>query len=84
MCKPTKHVCSAASLADAREIVLLSQKAKTVVAINENWSYHPLVWAVAEFVRNGGIGEVKKQKPFAYEIILDDLIGKNLDYQFHI
>jgi UDP-N-acetyl-2-amino-2-deoxyglucuronate dehydrogenase len=49
----------AASLKDAREIVLLSQKAKTVVAVNENWSYHPLAWAVAEFVKHGGIGEVK-------------------------
>ncbi|KAI7902055.1 uncharacterized protein BX663DRAFT_511618 [Cokeromyces recurvatus] len=49
----------AASLKDAREIVLLSQKTKTtVVAVNENWSYHPLVNAVAEYVRDGGIGEI--------------------------
>ncbi|KAG2193031.1 hypothetical protein INT46_000004 [Mucor plumbeus] len=48
----------AASLEDARKIVLLSQKAKTVVAVNENWSYHPLVCAVSEFVSQGGIGEI--------------------------
>lgn len=52
----------AATLKDARDIVLLSQKAKTVVAVNENWSYHPLICAVAEYVKNGGIGEVKKDK----------------------
>lgn len=48
----------AATLKDARDIVLLSQKAKTVVAVNENWSYHPLIWAIAEYVKKGGIGEV--------------------------
>ncbi|CAO3647797.1 unnamed protein product [Mucor hiemalis] len=48
----------AATLKDARDIVLLSQKAKTVVAVNENWSYHPLICAVAEYVKNGGIGEI--------------------------
>ncbi len=36
----------------------MSQKAKTVVAVSENWSYHPLVRAVAEYVSHGGIGEV--------------------------
>ncbi|KAI8636450.1 hypothetical protein BD408DRAFT_426115 [Parasitella parasitica] len=48
----------AASLKDARDIVILSQKAKTVVAVNENWSYHPLVCAVSEFVNQGSIGEI--------------------------
>lgn len=48
----------AASLKDAREIVLLAQKAKTVVAVNENWAYHPLAYAVSQYVKNGGIGEL--------------------------
>ncbi|KAI8373930.1 hypothetical protein EDC96DRAFT_497991 [Choanephora cucurbitarum] len=48
----------AATLKDAREIVNLSQKAKTVVAVNENWAYHPLACAVAEYVQKGGIGEI--------------------------
>ncbi|RCH98627.1 hypothetical protein CU098_010914 [Rhizopus stolonifer] len=48
----------AATLKDARDIVSISQKAKTVVAVSENWSYHPAAFAVAEFVRNGGIGEI--------------------------
>ncbi|KAI7873326.1 uncharacterized protein EV154DRAFT_430921 [Mucor mucedo] len=48
----------AANLKDAREIVKVAQKAKTVVAVNENWAYHPLAYAVAEYVKNGGIGEL--------------------------
>lgn len=57
----------AATLKDAREIVLLSQKSKTVVAVNENWAYHPLVCAVAEYVKNGGIGEVKTKTRRKYQ-----------------
>ncbi|GAA5806610.1 hypothetical protein HPULCUR_012150 [Helicostylum pulchrum] len=48
----------AATLKDARDIVLLSRKASTVVAVNENWSYHPLVFAVSKYVKNGGIGDI--------------------------
>lgn len=29
-----------------------------MVAVNENWSYHPLVFAVSQFVKNGGIGDM--------------------------
>lgn len=49
----------AANLEDAKEIVKMSQEAKTVVAVSENWSYHPLAFAVANYVQSGGIGEVK-------------------------
>ncbi|ORZ05455.1 hypothetical protein BCR42DRAFT_361808 [Absidia repens] len=48
----------AANLKDARDIVLAARQSKSVVAIAENWSYHPKVQAVGEFVRNGGIGEI--------------------------
>ncbi|KAG1057827.1 hypothetical protein G6F43_000355 [Rhizopus delemar] len=48
----------AATLKDARDIVHLSQKSNTIVAVSENWSYHPLVYAVAEYVQKGGIGQV--------------------------
>ena len=48
---------------DATDIVAASKRSKTVVAVNENWAYHPNVYAVAEFVRNGGIGEVSMQLP---------------------
>ncbi|KAI9260171.1 hypothetical protein BY458DRAFT_440207 [Sporodiniella umbellata] len=48
----------AANLEDAREIVKMSQTAETVVAVSENWSYHPLAYAVAEYVQKGGIGEI--------------------------
>ncbi|KAI8328202.1 hypothetical protein BC941DRAFT_463989 [Chlamydoabsidia padenii] len=48
----------AANLKDAQAIVVAAQKASSVVAIAENWSYHPKVQALGEFVRNGGIGEI--------------------------
>ncbi|KAI9306805.1 hypothetical protein BJ944DRAFT_262930 [Cunninghamella echinulata] len=48
----------AANLDDARDIIKAAHNAKTVVALAENWSYHPKIQAVAEFVRNGGIGEI--------------------------
>ncbi|CAO3675801.1 unnamed protein product [Rhizopus stolonifer] len=48
----------AANLEDAKEIVKMSQEAKTVVAVSENWSYHPLAFAVANYVQAGGIGEI--------------------------
>ncbi|KAI8977636.1 hypothetical protein BDF20DRAFT_821374 [Mycotypha africana] len=48
----------AASLDDAREIVSISRQAKTVVAVSENWSYHPLIYAVAKYVQDGNIGEI--------------------------
>ncbi|KAI8393702.1 uncharacterized protein BYT42DRAFT_619855 [Radiomyces spectabilis] len=48
----------AASLEDARKIVLAARKAKTVVAVAENWAYHPLVTAVGSFIEKGGIGEI--------------------------
>ena len=43
----------------ARKIVLAGQKAETVVAVAENWSYHSLPRAVAKYVQDGNIGEVK-------------------------
>ncbi|ORX51654.1 NAD(P)-binding protein [Hesseltinella vesiculosa] len=48
----------AADLNDARAIVKLGQSSPTVVALAENWAYHPKVQAVAEFVRGGGIGKI--------------------------
>ncbi|KAI8089243.1 uncharacterized protein BX664DRAFT_332514 [Halteromyces radiatus] len=48
----------AANLKDARDIVLAARQTNTVVAIAENWSYHPKVQAVAEFIRNDGIGKI--------------------------
>ncbi|KAI8068270.1 hypothetical protein BC940DRAFT_273217 [Gongronella butleri] len=48
----------AADLDDARAIVKLGQSTNTVMALAENWSYHPKVQAVAEFVRQGGIGNI--------------------------
>ncbi|CAO3633239.1 unnamed protein product [Cunninghamella blakesleeana] len=48
----------AANLDDARDIVKAGQDAKTIVALAENWSYHPKVRAVGEFVQNGGIGDI--------------------------
>ena len=59
-CLYSRSFLLAATLKDAREIVNLSQKAKTVVAVNENWAYHPLSCAVAEYVQKVGIGEVSK------------------------
>lgn len=49
---------SAHNVEDARKIVAASQKAETIVAVAENWAYHPLPKAVAKFVQQGGIGEV--------------------------
>ncbi|KAF7720805.1 hypothetical protein EC973_006010, partial [Apophysomyces ossiformis] len=51
--KPIAH-----NVESAREIVLAAREAKTVVAIAENWAYHPLVNTVADFVSKGGIGEI--------------------------
>ncbi|KAI8149711.1 hypothetical protein BJV82DRAFT_589019 [Fennellomyces sp. T-0311] len=51
--KPIAH-----NMEDARKIVLAAQKADTVVAVAENWSYHSLPRAVAKYVQQGGIGEI--------------------------
>ncbi|KAI9279005.1 hypothetical protein BDA99DRAFT_554597 [Phascolomyces articulosus] len=51
--KPIAH-----NLDDARKIVIASQKAETVVAVAENWSYHTLPRAVAKYVQEGNIGEI--------------------------
>ncbi|KAG2224280.1 hypothetical protein INT45_012848 [Circinella minor] len=51
--KPIAH-----NLDAARKIVLAGQKAETVVAVAENWSYHSLPRAVAKYVQDGNIGEI--------------------------
>ncbi|KAI9030169.1 hypothetical protein CLU79DRAFT_802665 [Phycomyces nitens] len=51
--KPIAH-----NIEDARKIVLAARKADTVVAVAENWGFHPLVVAVGKFVQDGNIGEI--------------------------
>ncbi|KAI9310164.1 hypothetical protein BX666DRAFT_2010886 [Dichotomocladium elegans] len=51
--KPIAH-----NLEDARKIVQAARKAQTIVTVAENWSHHSLVQAVADYVRQGGIGEM--------------------------
>ncbi|KAG0164645.1 hypothetical protein DFQ28_009992 [Apophysomyces sp. BC1034] len=51
--KPIAH-----NVDSAREIVLAAREAETVVAVAENWAYHPLTQVVAEYVQKGGIGEI--------------------------
>ncbi|KAI9498111.1 hypothetical protein BDB00DRAFT_913853 [Zychaea mexicana] len=51
--KPIAH-----NLDDARKIVSAAQKAESVVAVAENWSYHSLPRAVAKYVQAGHIGEI--------------------------
>ncbi|KAI8997512.1 hypothetical protein BDB01DRAFT_771395 [Pilobolus umbonatus] len=48
----------AASMEDARSIVHLAKKSDVVVSVNENWAYHPMAHAVAEYIKDGGIGDI--------------------------
>ncbi|KAI7862628.1 hypothetical protein BDF14DRAFT_1735765 [Spinellus fusiger] len=50
----------------ARKIVLAARNASTVVAVAENWSYHPVVQAAAKYVQQGGIGEIVN---FSYDSV---------------